>query len=341
VRELQFLGPGRLDWVEAEEPRLQTGADALVRPVAVATCDLDTVALAGGAPLTGPFPFGHEFVADVVAVSDDVRSVGAGDRVIVPFQISCGECDRCRRGQTGSCRTAGAGASYGLGALGGLEWGGALSDLVRVPYADAMTVPLPSGIPARSVASMGDNIPDGWRTVAPGLERWPGAPVLVVGGGAVGIPFYAIAIARALGAERVDYLDDDPARLARAERVGAEAVEGPYPRRAGRFPITVDASGDPAGLRCALRSTDAGGMCTSIAIYWDEVALPLLEMYTRGVTFVTARVDARAVIPSALELVAQDRFHPELVTETVAPWGDAPAVLADHRAKTVIVRDDA
>jgi len=212
---------------------------------------------------------------------------------------------------------------------------------VRVPYADAMAVPLPGGIPARSVASMSDNIPDGWRTVAPGLARWPGAPVLVVGGGAVGIPFYAVAIARALGAERVDYLDDDPARLARAERVGAHPLEGPYPRRAGRYPVTVDASGVPAGLRCALRSADAGGICTSIAIYWDEVALPLLELYTRGVTFVTARVDARAVIPSALELVGEGRFHPELVTETVAAWDDAPAVLAEHRAKTVIVRDDA
>ena len=123
--------------------------------------------------------------------------------------------------------------------------------------------------------------------------------------------------------------------------VGANPVEGPYPRRAGHYPITVDASGDPAGLRCAIRSADAGGLCTSIAIYWDEVPLPLLEMYTRGVTFVTSRVNARAAIPSALALVEAGRFRPELVTETVAGWEDAPAVLATHAAKTVIVRDDA
>src|SRR5262249_28604832 len=136
VRVLQFLGPGRLDWTDGEEPSLRSGAEALVRPIAVATCDLDTVAVAGAAPLAGPCPFGLGFVADVVEVGDDVGAVAPRDRVIVPFQISCGHCDRCQRGQTGSCRTAGPGASYGLGALGGLEWGGALSDLVRVPYAD-------------------------------------------------------------------------------------------------------------------------------------------------------------------------------------------------------------
>jgi threonine dehydrogenase-like Zn-dependent dehydrogenase len=61
-------------------------------------------------------------------------------------------------------------------------------------------------------------------------------------------------------------------------------------------------------------------------------------MYTRGVTFVTARVDARAVIPKALALVTDGRLDPSLVTETVAPWDDAPDALATHTAKTVIVR---
>ena len=341
MEQLTLDVTGRIEWRDVPAPRLEGDGEALVRPLAVTRCDIDLPYVAGFLPPPRPFALGHECVGEITALGDGVRGFRVGQRVIVPFQISCGQCDRCRRGQTGSCRTAGPGASYGLGALGGLEWGGALADLVRVPYADAMLVPLPAGISARSVASMSDNIPDGWRTVAPGLERWPGAPVLVVGGGAVGIPVYAVGIALALGAERVDYLDHDPVRLARAERVGAHPVEGPYPRRAGRYPITVDASGIPAGLVCALRSTDVGGVCTSVAIYWDEVALPLLEMYTRGVTFVTARVDARAAIPAALGLVDGGRFQPELVTETVAPWDEAPAVLARHRAKTVIVRDDA
>ena len=77
-----------------------------------------------------------------------MTSVAAGDRVVVPFQISCGECERCLAGLTGDCRAVRPGSMYGFGAFGG-EWGGLLSDLVRVPFADAMLVPLPAGIAPR------------------------------------------------------------------------------------------------------------------------------------------------------------------------------------------------
>jgi alcohol dehydrogenase len=99
------------------------------------------------------------------------------------------------------------------------------------------------------------------------------------GGGAAGIPFYAIDIARALGAGRVDYIDTDRRRLDLAAALGAMVLEGPPPRKHGRYPITVDASGQEAGLACALRSTEPDGICTSIGIYFSETTpVPLLEM---------------------------------------------------------------
>lgn len=87
---------------------------------------------------------------------------------------------------------------YGLEPLGG-PWGGFLADVVRVPWADAMLVGLPSGIDPVSVASMSDNIPDAWRTVGPYLVDNAGLSVLIVGRVSPSIPFYAIAIAKALG----------------------------------------------------------------------------------------------------------------------------------------------
>ena len=339
MKQLTFAGPGELRWDEVAEPVLSGTGDALVRPVAVATCDLDAALIAGVAPIPGPFAFGHEFVAEVVETADDVEAGRVGDLVIVPFQVSCGRCEPCRRGSTASCATAGAGAAYGMAPIARREWGGALSDLVLVPFADAMLVALPAGIEPASVASVSDNVPDGWRAVAPALIADPRAPVLVVGGiGDVGL--YAVAVAIALESERVDYVDTDPRRLRVAETVGANAIERPVDGSAlGRYRITVDHSGSTPGLHSAIRSTEPDGTCTSTAIYFaPETPLPMLEMYTRGITFRTSRVNARAVIPDVLALVSGGQLRPELVTSQVVPWDDADRALIDLSAKTVVVR---
>jgi alcohol dehydrogenase len=315
VRQLTFRGPGRLEWEEVAPPRLSGDGDALVRPITVATCDLDAAVMAGKAPLPGPFAFGHEFVAEVVEVADGVEVAREGDRVIVPFQVSCGACERCRRGLTASC------------------------DLVRIPFADAMLVLLPPGVEAATFASVSDNVPDGWRAVAPGLQADPGAPVLIVGG--LGdVALYAAAIAVALGSERVDYVDTSERRLEVAQAVGATPIEQAADgSRLGRYPITVDHSGEPAGLRSALRSTEPEGTCTSTAIYFSEdTPVPLLEMYTRGIVFRTGRVNARTVLPHVVDLILKGRVRPELVTAATVPWDQADTALEHLDAKTVVTR---
>ena len=206
MRELTFVGPGKLEWREVEAPRIDGPGQALVRPIAVATCDLDTLLLRGEAPMFGGgFPIGHESVGVVVEVGEGVTSFKPGDRVVPSFQISCGSCSRCRRGLTGNCERVRGTAMYGIGARGG-NFGGALSDLMKIPYADAMLVAMPASLAAADVASAADNIPDAWRTVAPQLRDNPGASVLIVGGGSIGL--YAIQIALACGASQVDYVDD-------------------------------------------------------------------------------------------------------------------------------------
>jgi alcohol dehydrogenase len=337
MRQLMFIEPGTVRWENAPEPRLETPDDALVRPLVVTTCDIDHAIVHGHAPLPGPFPLGHEFVAEVLQVGSAVSAFRPGQRVIVPFQIGCGRCPRCARGLTGSCKTAGPGSAYGMKPIGG-DWGGALSDLVRVPFADAMLVELPAGVDPTAVPSVSDNMPDAWRTVAPYLAETPGADVLVVGGWARSIALYAIAMAKALGAGRIDYLDTDRDRLALAERLGAHAVEGPPPRRAGSFPITVDASGDVDGLCCALRSVEPYGVCTSVAIYFVDPVLPLLDMYTRGIRYVTGRVNARPAMPEILALVQSGRFHPEVVNSSIVPWDDAHEAILANQRKPVFVR---
>jgi threonine dehydrogenase-like Zn-dependent dehydrogenase len=339
MQQLTYTGPDRLEWREAPEPGLSSDKAALVRPLAVATCDLDAMIIAGVSPFPPPFPLGHECVAEVIEPGDAVTSVQPGHLVSVPFQISCGECAPCRRGRSGNCASVGLMTTYGFGP--GVErWGGFLADAVCVPWADHMLVPLPAGLEPAAVASTSDNVSDGWRAVAPPLADEPGSPVLVVGGAAAGsIGLYATAVALALGAESVVYVDRDAGRRGTAEQLGAETLDE-IPKRLGPFPITVDASADPDGLGLALRSTAPDGVCTSTAIYFGEQPrLPLLEMYTKCITFRTGRVHAREAMPHVLDLAAAGKLHPETVTSRVVGWADAADALVERDwAKLVIQR---
>jgi len=337
VQRLMLQGTASVVWEEVADPALPGPGAALVRPIAVATCDLDVAVLRGRFPLPGPYPFGHEGVIEVVEVGDEVTSVVSGDRAVVPFQISCGACEPCQRGRTGNCAAHPRLSTYGLGEMGGLQWGGLLADFVVVPHADAMLVKLPAGIDPMAVASASDNIPDGWRTVGPQLAAEPGAEVLVVGGdaGPNSIGLYAAGLAVAVGAARVTYLDHDSDRLTIASALGAEVMEGPPPRKAGVFPITVDASGTPEGLRCALNSTAFDGTCTSPSVYLEEPPLPMFSMYSRCCTFHTGRAHVRPAIPKVLDLVASG-FDPTLVTSVVVPRTDIIDALAQPPLKLVV-----
>ncbi len=337
MQRLMLIGPGQVRWEYAPEPDLASPGGAVVRPVAVATCDLDVAVLAGRYPLAGPYPFGHEAVAEVVRVGPEVAAVEPGDMVVVPFQISCGQCPPCLRGRTGNCAAHPRMSTYGLGVMGGLDWGGLLADLAFVPHADAMLVPLPAGMDPLAVASASDNIADAWRAVGPQLAAEPDADVLIVGGdsGARSIGLYAAGLAVTLGARRVAYLDTDGDRLELAAALGAEVIGGPPGRKAGSFPVTVDASGSHDGLRCALNSTAPDGNCTSVSIYLEDPALPMLAMYSRCCTLHTGRVHARPAIPAVLGLVAAG-FNPALVTSAVVSRADAVAALADPPMKLVI-----
>lgn len=337
--QLTYTGPDALEWREAPEPSLSSDAGALVRPRAVATCDLDALIIQGSSPFPPPFPLGHECVAEVLDVGDSVTSLDAGQLVSVPFQISCGECGACLQGRTSNCSEVAFMSSYGFGPA--VErWGGFLADVVCVPYAEHMLVPVPDGLAPAAVASASDNISDAWRAVGPPLTEHPGADVLIVGGAGPGsIGLYAAGLAVALGSQSVLYVDADPSRREIAAKLGAQTL-AEIPKRVGPCAITVDASADPDGLALALRSTAADGICTSTAIYFEEQpAMPLLEMYTKGITFKTGRANARTAMPHVLDLAASGSLHPELVTTSVVGWSDAPDALLERGwTKLVIER---
>lgn len=339
MRQLTCTAPGRVEWREVPAPSLGGDGEALVRPLAVARCDIDRFLTGGAFPVTEPFALGHECVGEVEALGDGVRGLEVGQRVVVAFQVSCGTCPACAEGYTASCDRMPVLSDYGMRPLSGVEYGGMLSDRIRVPFAGAMLRPVPDGLAAADLASVSDNVLDGYRAVAPHLEALPGARVLVVAHGIPSIPLYAVQAALALGAERVDLASDDEEQLAAAERLGAHPLPTDFAKPADRYPLVVDAGVTPAGLRYAIAATRPEGTCQCVSFYAGrETPVPLGRMYTLGIRFVVGRAHACALLPQVLTLVASGRLRPGEVTTRVAAWDDAAEAFLEPAIKLVVER---
>jgi threonine dehydrogenase-like Zn-dependent dehydrogenase len=339
MQTLQFVAPGEARWAEAPRPAIAGASEVLVRPVAVTVCGLDIHMMQGLVPVHGGFALGHEFTADVLEVGDGVESVGPGDRVLVPFQISCGQCRMCMLGRTASCTGVPDHAMFGLAPFCGQDHGGGLSDVVRVPHADAMWVAIPNDLPD-AIASVGDNTTDGWRCVGPYVRDGSGTPVVVVAVGtrAGFTAIAAVAVARALGSP-VEYVDQTPRNLALAESLGATVVEGLPPTPRERFPLTVSVGATPECIAYALRATEAGGICVNTGIFWGNITpIPLGEMYDNGVTLVTGRAHVRTCMPAVVDLVRSGRLDLDVLVESRASWGDADVAMSNVTDKLLVTR---
>ena len=344
MRALVFRGPMDLAWEDVETPRLIEPRDALVRPIAVARCDLDPAIALGLYPMPAPFVMGHEMVGEVVAVGEAICNVHLGDKVIVPFQLSCMTCAPCLRGHTNACVNVPSGTAFGLGPHGGIDLGGALAELVRVPWADVMLIPLPKGMDPVVAAGIPDNVSDGYRCVAAPLAERPGAPVLVVGGLAPSVGLYAVMAALALGSERVVYVDDDAARLELAAAAGAEVInaKGQWAdvKLDQKFPIVVDANVLDAGRIFALRSVEPCGVCTSVSGgASSDSNIPLRSMYLKGIRYEIGRVHACATARPVLKLVSSGTLDPARIVSKVVPFSEAVEGMTLPVTKVVFVND--
>jgi len=339
MRQLTCAGPNTIEWRDVPEPRLQGDGEALVRPLAVARCDIDLFLTSGLFPSRGPFALGHECVAEIVALGDAVRGLDIGQRAVVAFQVSCGTCRSCVAGHTANCDRYPVLSDYGMQPLSGTEYGGMLSDLVRVPHATAMLAPVAPSLDPVALGSVSDNVLDGYRAVAPHLAARPGADVLIVCHGLKSVPLYAAQAAIALGAGHVDYASDDADALALAGRLGAHPVQTDFEKPERRYPIVVDAGLTPNGLRYAVRATLPEGALQSVSFYaGGDMAMPLGRLYTLGIRFFTGRAHAAALLPQVMALIEAGRLRPAEVTTRVVEWEDAPAAYLEPAIKLVVRR---
>jgi threonine dehydrogenase-like Zn-dependent dehydrogenase len=370
MRELHLIRTGHLEWRERPSPTMQGPRDALVRPFIAARCDGDTMpihrhvsramqigmrvglidpivgTICGPVPFKGPFAIGHECVAEVVQVGSEVTGLRRGDAVIVPWSVSCGNCLECQRGLTAKCSATRHStlAAFGFGPASG-PWGGMVSDLLRIPYADHMLVRVPDGVDPLRVAAASDNLSDAWRCVVPALQRRPGGRVLILGGAAQSIGLYAAGLAKWHGAEIVDYVDDRAERLAIAEELGARVHRVKKGKRSAAdiprrdYDIAVDGTSSGTGVDLALRSLAPGGFCQPVGYYLPPgTKVPLMHMYANDATLKIGVSNVRPVLPELLDFVAQSGFPAELVTTMTADWNDATDAYKAHTTKLVLHR---
>jgi len=210
------------------DPTIVDPTDAIVRVTSSGLCGSDLHLYEVLGPFMTPGDIlGHEPMGVVEAVGSAVTNVQVGDRVVVPFNISCGHCFMCDQGLQSQCETTqvrdqGCGAAlFGYTKLYGQVPGGQ-AELLRVPHADYGPIKVPDGPHDDRFLFLSDVLPTAWQAV-----QYAGIPdggsVAVLGLGPIGE--MACRIARHLGVERVIGIDLVPERLARARAYGVDALD--------------------------------------------------------------------------------------------------------------------
>lgn len=228
MRALTWQGIEQVEIKEVPDPRIEQATDAVVRVTSTAICGSDLHLYKVLAPYLTPGDIlGHEFMGIVEEVGDEVGTLSPGDRVVVPFNISCGSCFMCSRGLQSQCETtqvretdSGA-ALFGYTSLYGAVPGGQ-AERVRVPQAHYGPIKLPAEGSDERYLYLSDILPTAWQA-AKFAEIEPGKTVAVIELGPVGQ--LATRSAQVLGAGRVIGVDLVDERLDLAERHGVETVD--------------------------------------------------------------------------------------------------------------------
>jgi threonine dehydrogenase-like Zn-dependent dehydrogenase len=343
MRALVYEGPYRVRVRDKPDPRLEHPGDAILRVTRAAICGSDLHLFHGFVPDTRVgTTFGHEFTGVVEEVGSGVRNLQAGDRVVVPFNISCGTCFYCERGLFGDCEATNPMNDLASGVFGYSHttggYDGGQAEYVRVPFADVGPMKIPEDLEDDDVLLLSDVLPTGYQAAEMGGVK-EGDVVAVFGCGPVGL--VAARSAWLLGARRVLCVDRVGARLrlaerwARAETLDLRRVGDPVPAlrdlTGGRGPdvcvdaVGLEASGSAAqtvlgrklklvagssiALSWAIHAVRKGGTVSIVGVYGPPANLvPLGVAMNKGLTLRMAQANVKRYMPHLLDHVRAGRL---------------------------------
>jgi threonine dehydrogenase-like Zn-dependent dehydrogenase len=315
VRGTVLYGPFDVRFEEREDPKIIEPTDALIRLPLTCVCGSDLWPYRGLQPIAGPTPMGHEYCGFVEEVGSAVKSIQPGQFVVGSFATSDNTCPHCRYGYPSSCQQR--------------EWvSAAQAPLLRVPLADGTLVPapgMPSGDLFPSLLTCSDVLGTAWFAADAAKVR-PGAAVVVVGDGAVGL--LGVLLAKQMGAERIIVMSRHSSRQKLAQEFGAtEIVAERGDEGVARIKDLTHGVGADSVLECvgtqesmmqAIQAARPGGHVSFVGVP-HGVVLNGAQLFFSHIHLHGGPAPVRRYLPKLIDLVLNGKIHPGKVFDLVLP----------------------
>ena len=353
MKAMNYRGPYRVRLDDKPEPTIEHPRDAIVRVTRSCICGSDLHLYHGFVPDTRVgSTFGHEFTGVVEQVGPEVETLKVGDRVLVPFNIACGQCHFCKQGLFGNCHESNPEATAVGGIFGYSQTAGGFdggqAEYVRVPYADVGPTVIPEWMDLDDAVLLTDVVPTGYQAAEmAGIQK--GDTVAIFGAGPIGI--MAARCAWLFGAGRVIVFDRleyrlefvreyGPAEVYNYEEVddvvtfmkhttdglGADvAIDAVGCEASGNAWQTVIGkklklqSGSAIALHWAINSVKKGGIVSIVGVYGPTGNLvPIGNVVNKGITLRANQAAVKRLLPRIIEHVEAGRIDPKrLITHRV------------------------
>ncbi|MCE7970031.1 MAG: IMP dehydrogenase [Leptolyngbya sp. PLA3] len=310
-----LYAPGDIRFEEREAPRIEQLTDAVIRIAATCVCGSDLWPYRGLQPINGPTPMGHEYCGIVEEVGRAVRNIKPGQFVVGSFATSDNTCPTCRYGYQSSC-------------VQREFMTRAQAPLLRVPLADGTLVATPGLPPDAKIPSLlttSDVLGTGWFAADAANVR-PGAVVVVVGDGAVGL--LGVLSAKQMGAERIIAMSGHESRQKLARDFGAtDIVTERGDEGVARIMDLTEGIGADSVLECvgnqtsmlqAIRCTRKGGHTSFVGVP-HGVKLNGEELFFSHVHLHGGPAPVRRYLPKLIDLVLTGAIEPGKVFDLILP----------------------
>ncbi|MDP9840659.1 threonine dehydrogenase-like Zn-dependent dehydrogenase [Neorhizobium huautlense] len=375
MKALTWHGSGDIRCEQVDDPIIQDDRDAIIRVTSCAICGSDLHLYGGFVPgMHHGDVMGHETMGEVVEVGRGNAKLKIGDRVVVPFTISCGECRQCQWGQFSLCERSNPNGAMQAKQIGyptaGLfgysemygRYPGGQAEYLRVPFADVGPIKVPDGISDEQVLFLSDIFPTGYMA-AENCDIQPGQTIAVFGCGPVGL--FAIKSAFLLGAERVIAIDTVPERLALARTCGAETLDytdedlqqrivdmtggkgpdavieavGLESHGAGGLMETMQtklsATERPYALSQAILACRPGGTVSLPGVFiGPAVPVPLGAVVGKGLTLKTGQTHVQKYLEPLMDLILDGKIDPSFLITHRIGLEEGPEAYKKFRDKS-------